>query len=80
MARDITIGKEDVVVSLKIEAGRLSLGQEMLPAVWRDDPLEAVVRIYGILIKPCSLTQKVRGVVGNRLSYSQLEELYSQRG
>jgi len=34
---------------------------------------------YGILIKPRSLSQKVRGIVKKRLSYEELDELYSQR-
>jgi hypothetical protein len=66
-------------ISLRIEDGRISLDQDMLPKVWLDEPIEAVVKTYGILIKPRSLSQKVRGIVKKRLSYEELDELYSQR-
>jgi hypothetical protein len=66
-------------IPLRIEDGRISLDQDMLPKVWLDEPIEAVVKTYGILIKPRSLSQKVRGIVKKRLSYKELDELYSQR-
>lgn len=67
------------VIPLKIEDGRLSLGQDVLPETWFEEPIEAVVKSYGILIKPRSLSQKVRGIVKKCLSYEELDELYSQR-
>jgi len=67
------------VIPLKIEDGRLSLSQDVLPETWFEEPIEAVVKSYGILIKPRSLSQKVRGIVKKRLSYEELDELYSQR-
>ncbi|MFB0534039.1 MAG: hypothetical protein ACETWR_03540 [Anaerolineae bacterium] len=67
------------VIPLKIEDGRLSLSQDVLPETWFEEPIEAVVKSYGILIKPRSLSQKVRGIVKKRLSYNELDELYSQR-
>ena len=67
------------VIPLKIEDGRLSLSQDVLPETWFEEPIEAVVKGYGILIKPRSLSQKVRGIVKKRLSYEELDELYSQR-
>jgi len=67
------------VIPLKIEDGRLSLSQDVLPETWFEEPIEAVVKSYGILIKPRSLSQKVRGIVKKRLSYDELDELYSQR-
>jgi len=67
------------VIPLKIEDGRLSLSRDVLPETWFEEPIEAVVKSYGILIKPRSLSQKVRGIVKKRLSYEELDELYSQR-
>lgn len=67
------------VIPLKIEDGRLSLSQDVLPETWFEEPIEAVVKSYGILIKPRSLSQKVRGIVKKRLSYEELDELCSQR-
>ncbi|MBC8248691.1 MAG: hypothetical protein H8E90_03340 [Anaerolineales bacterium] len=67
------------VIPLKIKNGKLSLGQDVLPGTWLDEPIEAVVKSYAILIKPHSLSQKVRGIVKKRLSYGELNELYSQR-
>jgi len=67
------------VIPLTIENGRISLDQAMLPDVWLDEPIEAVVKNYGILIKPRSLSQRLRGIVQKRLSYEELDELYSQR-
>jgi len=67
------------VIPLKIEDGRLSPSQDVLPETWFEEPMEAVVKSYGILIKPRSLSQKVRGIVKKRLSYEELDELYSQR-
>ena len=56
------------VIPLKIEDGRLSLSQDVLPETWFEEPIEAVVKSYGILIKPRSLSQRVRGIVKKRLS------------
>lgn len=67
------------VIPLRIEDGRISLDQAMLPDVWLDEPIEAVVKNYGILIRPKSLSQRLRGIVQKRLSYEGLDELYSQR-
>ena len=67
------------VIPLRIEDGRISLDQAMLPEVWLDEPIEAVVKSYGILIKPKSLSQRLRGIVEKRLLYEALDELYSQR-
>ena len=67
------------VIPLTIENGRISLDQAMSPDVWLDEPIEAVVKNYGILIKPRSLSQRLRGIVQKRLSYEELDELYSQR-
>lgn len=67
------------VIPLRIEDGRISLDQAMLPEVWLDEPIEAVVKSYGILIKPRSLSQRLRGIVEKRLPYEELDELYSQR-
>jgi hypothetical protein len=67
------------VIPLKVEKGRLSLSQDVLPETWLDGPIEAIVKSYAILIKPQSLSQKVRGIVKKNLSYEELDELYSQR-
>jgi hypothetical protein len=67
------------VIPLKIEDGRLSVSQDVLSETWFEEPIEAVVKSYGILIKPRSLSHKVRGIVKKRLSYEELDELYSQR-
>jgi len=67
------------IIPLKIEDGRLSLDQSVLPKTWRSEPIEAIVRDYGILIKPRFLSLKTRGIVKKRLAYEELDELYSQR-
>jgi len=67
------------VIPLTVENGRISLDQSILPEAWLDVPIEAVVKNYGILIKPRSLSQRLRGIVQKRLSYEELDELYSQR-
>jgi hypothetical protein len=67
------------VIPLKIEEGRLSLSQDVLPETWLDEPIEAIVKSYAILIKPRSLSERVRGIVKKRLSHEELDELYSQR-
>ena len=67
------------VIPLKVENGWISLEQVMLPKVLLDEPIEAIVKSYGILIKPKSLSRQTRGVVEQRLSYEELDELYSQR-
>lgn len=67
------------VIPLKVEKGRLSLSQDVLPETWLDEPIEAIVKSYTILIKPRSLSERVRGIVRKRLSYEELDELYSQR-
>lgn len=51
----------------------------MLPGVWLDEPIEAVVKSYGVLIKPTSLSQKLRGIVEKRLSYEELDD-FTARG
>jgi hypothetical protein len=51
----------------------------MLPKAWLDEPIEAIVKSYGILIKPKSLSYRTCGIVEQHLSYEELDELYSQR-
>ena len=67
------------IIPLRIENGWVSLEQRLLPEIWLDEPIEAVRKSYGILIKPKSLSQKMRGVVQRRLTYEELDELYGQR-
>lgn len=67
------------IIPLRIEDGRLSLDQDMLPESWLDEPIEAVVKSHTILIKPRSLSEKARGVVKKRLSYEDVDELYSRK-
>jgi hypothetical protein len=67
------------VIPLKVENGWISLEQVMLPKVWHNEPIEAIVKGYDILIKPKSLSQQTRGIVEQRLSYEELDEQYSQR-
>ncbi len=67
------------VIPLKVENGWISLSQDMLPKIWLDQPIEAVLKSYGILIKPKSLSQRMRGIVEPRLSHEELDQLYVQR-
>lgn len=67
------------VIPLKTENGRISFDQNALPSVWLNEPVEAVLKSYGILIKPKSWSGKTRGVVAKHLTYQELDELYSQR-
>jgi len=64
------------VVPLRIENGKLFLHQDVLPETWSDEPLEAIVKNHTILIKPRSLSEKMRGIVKTHLSYEELDELY----
>lgn len=50
------------IIPSRIEDGRISLDQDMLPKAWLDQPIEAVVKSYGILIKPRSFAESA----GNR--------------
>jgi hypothetical protein len=65
MPKDISSVRQEVtapqVIPLRIEDGWVSLDQHLLPEIWLDEPIEAVVRSYGILIKPRSLSQQTRG-------------------
>jgi hypothetical protein len=67
------------VIPIKIEDGWISFSQDMLPKIWLDQPIEAVLKSYGILIKPKSLSQRMQGIVDPRLSFEELDELYVQR-
>jgi hypothetical protein len=67
------------VIPLKMEDGRISFDQDVLPSVWLNEPVEAVLKSYGILIKPKSWSGKTRGIVSKRLTYQELDEIYSQR-
>ena len=49
----------------------------MLPEVWLNEPIEAMLKSYGILIKPKSSSEKTRGIVAKRLSYTDHDDLYS---
>lgn len=67
------------VIPVSIEDGRILLDPGVLPQLWLNEPIEAVLKDYGILIKPKSWSDKTRGIVARRLSYVELDELYSQR-
>jgi len=67
------------VIPVSIEDGRILLEPGVLPQLWLNEPIEAVLKDYGILIKPKSWSDKTRGIVAGRLSYAELDELYSQR-
>ena len=67
------------VIPLKMEDGRISFDQNVLPSLWLDEPVEAVLKSHGILIKPKSWSGRTRGIVDKRLTYQELDELYSQR-
>jgi len=67
------------VIPLKIENGWVSLEQNMLPKIWLNEPIEAIVKNYGILIKPISLSDRTRGIVERHLSYDELEQRYGER-
>jgi len=73
---DVTV---QTVIPLKTENGRISFDQNALPSIWLDEPIEAVLKNYGILIKPKSWSGKTRGIVTKRLTYQELDEIYSQR-
>jgi hypothetical protein len=67
------------VIPLRIKDGWISLNQSMLPDVWLNEPIEAILKDYGILIKPKAWSEKTRGIVGRNLSYGDLDDLYGQR-
>ena len=67
------------VIPLSVKDGWISLDQSMLPDVWLNEPIEAILKSYGILIKPKAWSEKTRGIVGKHLSYTDLDDLYSQR-
>jgi len=67
------------VILLRTENNRLFIDQKMLPSSWSEGPVEGIVKHHLILLKPVSLSQRMRGVVKQLLSYEQLEEIYSQR-
>ncbi|RLC55302.1 MAG: hypothetical protein DRI80_18015 [Chloroflexota bacterium] len=67
------------VVQLEVKDGELSLSRDMLREASLEDAVAAVVREHLILLKPLSLSARMRGVAKKRLSYRELEELYAQR-
>lgn len=67
------------VIQLKVKDGELSLSRDMLREALLEDAVAAVVREHLILLKPPSLSARMRGVTKKRLSYRELEELYAQR-
>jgi len=67
------------VIQLKVQDGELSLSRDMLREALLEDAVAAVVRENLILLKLPSLSAKMRGVIRKRLTYRELEELYTQR-
>ena len=64
------------VIQLQVKDGELSLSRDMLSEASLEDTVSAVVTEHLILLKPPSLSARMRGVTKKRLSYRELEELY----
>ena len=67
------------IVSLKRERRGLWLEQQWLEEAALPGDLEAVILSNVILIKPRSLTQRMRGIVSPQLSLEELDNLYKER-
>jgi len=67
------------VIQLQIQNNTLLLDRGILQEASLEGWVTVIVRDSTILVKPASLTEKMRGLVERKLSYRELDEIYAKR-
>jgi len=67
------------VIQLQIQNNTLLLDRSILQKASLEGWVTVIVRDNTILVKPASLTEKMRGLVERKLSYRELDEIYAWR-
>jgi len=65
--------------SLEIQDNTLLLDRGILQEASLEGMVTVIVRDSTIIVKPASLTEKMRGLVERKLSYRELDEIYAKR-
>ena len=65
--------------SLEIQDNTLLLDRSILQEASLEGMVTVIVRDSTIIVKPASLTEKMRGLVERKLSYRELDEIYAKR-
>ena len=67
------------VIQLQIQNNTLLLDRGILQEASLEGWVTVIVRDSTILVKPASLTERMRGLVERKLSYRELDEIYAWR-
>ena len=67
------------VIQLQIQNNTLLLDRGILQEASLEGMVTVIVRDSTIIVKPVSLTEKMRGLVERKLSYRELDEIYTKR-
>ena len=67
------------VIQLQIQNNTLLLDRSILQEASLEGMVTVIVRDSTIIVKPASLTEKMRGLVERTLSYRELDEIYAKR-
>ena len=67
------------VIQLQIQNNTLLLDRSILQEASLEGMVTVIVRDSTIIVKPASLTEKMRGLVERKLSYRELDEIYAWR-
>ena len=67
------------VIQLQIQNNTLLLDRGILQEASLEGMVTVIVRDSTIIVKPASLTEKMRGLVERKLSYRELDEIYAKR-
>jgi len=67
------------VIQLQIQNNALLLDRSILQKASLEGWVTVIVRDNTILVKPASLTERMRGLVERKLSYRELDEIYAWR-
>ena len=67
------------VIQLQIQNNTLLLDRGILQEASLEGMVTVIVRDSTIIVKPASLTEKMRGLVERKLSYRELDEIYTKR-
>jgi len=65
------------VIQLQIQNNTLLLDRSILQEASLEGMVTVIVRDSTIIVKPASLTEKMRGLVERKLSYRELDEIYA---
>ena len=67
------------VIQLQIQNNTLLLDRGILQEASLEGMVTVIVRDSTIIVKLASLTEKMRGLVERKLSYRELDEIYTKR-